>query len=51
MCGVKSNVPHTSFRMSQNKKKEETAPSMNPEERSDLEDFECKEKWSSSDTT
>jgi hypothetical protein len=37
--------------MSQNKKNIEKAPSMNPEERPDLEDYQSKEKLSSSDTT
>jgi hypothetical protein len=36
--------------MSENKKKEETTPSMNPEERPDLEDYKSKEKQPSSDT-
>ena len=35
--------------MSENKKKEETTPSMNPEERPDLEDYKSKEKRPSSD--
>ena len=36
--------------MPENKKKEEIAPSMNPDERPDLEDYKSKEKRSQSDT-
>ncbi|CAN5472937.1 hypothetical protein BH18THE2_BH18THE2_34370 [soil metagenome] len=41
-------MSHIHLSMSQNKKKEETARSMNPEERPDLEDYKSKDKESSS---